>query len=1072
MSNIRSRMRCFPSVILVVAIVATLLQQAQAQDVSTPAALDQYSLAANLQNAKEYDQAIAEWQNFITKFPKDPLLPQAQHYQGVCYLQLATPDQAKAAAVFEAVITDHPKFEKIEESYLYLGSTQFTMAQGGQADLYPKAATTFGTLVTKFPKGKFLDQALYFQGEALYLQGKKDAAVKAYQALADNHPKSGLRADGLYALGVTQEELKQYPAAGKSYDIFLTEFADNNLFTEVRMRKAETVAQAGTYADAETLFGEVAAVEGFASADHALYRQAYCALQQEKFAEAGALYAKIPTEFKDSEYVPDSTLDAGRCFYRAKQYDNAAKWFDKVVAGKSPQLAEAAHWRCRIHLRNSEYGPAAKLAKATLPKAADSEYLVNLMMDEADAVFETEGKQADALALYGTIATDHADHDLAPQALYNAAFAAMQLKKYEEAIGFTDAFTKANAEHSLSTDVKYVAAESNLLLNKLPEAEVLYTELVTISDHADLEQWQMRLGLSQYLQKKYKETVAMFTPVIATLKSKDNQAEANFLVGTSQYYLADYAAAAKSLTASLDANPKWRQSDEALLNLARSQGKTNNATDARKNIEKLIKNFPESTLLDRAHFRLAQYTYEMKEFKTSAAEYALVAKNWPDSVLVPHALYGQGWAELRNGGYEPAEAAFTALLTGFEEHRLVAETHNARAMCRRHLKNFPGGIEDVNAYLMSEPEAKDKADALYIRSLCEVGLKKYDDAIVSLDAVLTASPDYPTKDKVIYEKAWAYKASGKEEDAIKAFTQLATEHVDSSLSAEANYHVGESFYDNKEYAEAVKAYAAAKAKVAKGELAEKTDYKHGWSQFQLKQYAKALASFEQQVKEYPQGSLNSDGQFMVAECNFKLEIFEPALAAYQAAEKAGTLSKNIQLLVLLHGGQAAAQLENYEEAVRMLAQIPEKHADSPLLPEALYEQGFALQNLKKHEEAIALYTQVTDKSRGEIGARARFMWGEVLFTDKDFSGAISQFQKVMYGYGGSAAGADIKNWQAKSGFEAARCAEVQIEKAKAAARTKAIADAKKYYGYVTKSHPTHSLATDATKRMTALNKLK
>ena len=67
--------------------------------------------------------------------------------------------------------------------------------------------------------------------------------------------------------------------------------------------------------------------------------------------------------------------------------------------------------------------------------------------------------------------------------------------------------------------------------------------------------------------------------------------------------------------------------------------------------------------------------------------------------------------------------------------------------------------------------------------------------------------------------------------------------------------------------------------------------------------------------------------------------------------------------------------------------------------EATYEQGWAKQNLNQLDEALKLYEAVTDKSDAPLGARARFMMGEVLFTQGNHKEAIRNYFKVIYGYG-------------------------------------------------------------------------
>jgi hypothetical protein len=100
------------------------------------------------------------------------------------------------------------------------------------------------------------------------------------------------------------------------------------------------------------------------------------------------------------------------------------------------------------------------------------------------------------------------------------------------------------------------------------------------------------------------------------------------------------------------------------------------------------------------------------------------------------------------------------------------------------------------------------------------------------------------------------------------------------------------------------------------------------------------------------------------------------------------------------------------------------------------------------------------------------MMGELYFTQKKHEEALREFQRAMFGFGGEQAPAETKNWQAKSGYEAGRCAQVQIAAAnEAPARQKLIADAKRFYTFVAEKHASHELAAEAKKQLEALGNL-
>ncbi len=97
--------------------VSTLTAQEAAAE-SSAEAKQAFVTAANFQNNQSFDLAITEWESFLKAFPKDPLAAKAAYYLGICQLQEKQFD--KAAATFQGVITNYPKFEWLEDSWLNL----------------------------------------------------------------------------------------------------------------------------------------------------------------------------------------------------------------------------------------------------------------------------------------------------------------------------------------------------------------------------------------------------------------------------------------------------------------------------------------------------------------------------------------------------------------------------------------------------------------------------------------------------------------------------------------------------------------------------------------------------------------------------------------------------------------------------------------------------------------------------------------------------------------------------------------------------------------------------------------
>ena len=1091
---------CLLAAALAFAAAAAPTLRAQDRD---PAEAALYVDAANAQKGGAIPLATDLWKEYLTKYPKGPMAHHAQHYLGVCLMQLEQPKYKEAADAFAVIVAaaDQQKdFPHNEDAYFNLGSCWFNLA-GQEKDAqaaaahYVRAAETLGTLVQKYPEYKLNDQALFYQGESLYMQGKPAAAIAPYQKLIADYDESGLRADALYALGVAHQDLKQHQQAGAVYDQFLKEIPPENKFTnEVRMRKAETQLDRGIalraddkageaaplIAAAEKTFAEVAEVEGFSAVDVALYRQALCAALQEQYVKAADLYVSLVTDHKDSPRAAESRMRAGRNYYLADRLEDAADWFEEVYNAGGADAPEAAHLLAKIRIKQNKPGDAAALAAEALAKAEGAEIVAQLLFVQADALYAIPERRAESLPLYLKVATDHPSDSLAPSALYYAAHTALDLKKFDEGVTHAQAFLEKYPDDKLTPDVKYVVAECNMLAKKYDAAETGYADLIgSHAGHADVENWRVRLGECLYVQKKYAEAIAALAPHVDEMKSPAGKAQALFFIGYGHFAAEKYDEAEKTLAASLAADDKSFRADEALLVLSRARHEQGKTAQAIADAKTLIADYPQSRFLDQAHFRLADYSYAAGDYKTAAAENDAVIANWPDSPFTPHARYNKGWSHFNQEEWPEAIAAFTDLIEKHPEHELVEKAVFSRGMAARRSGDAKAAVAQLTEYLKGSLSKEQKSSARYELGVALMDVEDNAAAATTFEALLKEDPDYKFADKVLYELAWSHRGQGKEEEAVARFAELAKSHPESAHAAEAQSHVGLDLYKQKKYAEAQEAYRNAKEKALAAKqdaVLENCTYMLGLACYNAEQFDAALAEFAEQVQKFKKGPQFENGLFMRAECLYKLDKFQEALPAYLEANRAAAESEKltpaIQALILLHGGQSAGQLDKWQESLDLLSQIPEKFEESPYLAEAHYEIGRAQENLNKPAEAMAAYDKAAALApTGVVGARARFMMGELDFGAKRYDEAIRQFQRVVFGFGGEKAPDEIKPWQAKSGFESGRCCEVRVEAAEGDARAKLIADARKYYTYVVEKHPQDKLAETAKQRLAVLSKL-
>ncbi len=1051
-----------------------------------------YADAANFQTNGATDLAIEGWKKFLESYGDDPYASKAAHYLGVCYMQQEKPDYNAACEAFEKSVQDK-KSEVREESLVNLGWCQFAAAGEGEKQ-DPKrlqsALDTFRMFLKEKPTSKFADRALFYGGEAAYTLGDAKGAIELYDRLIamESAKDSPLRCDTFYARGVALEELQKLDDAVTSYRQLIDGCKDERLINDARVRVGDVYIVQKKFAEAVKAFAEVAAGKG-KDVPYALVRQAFAHVQANQPQEAAALYERLLTEFPDSQFTAAATLASAQSIYRAGDLVEATKRFQRVISQKDPQSAtEAAHWLATIALKQGKPQEAIDVAKKQLDSGATGAFATSLRLDLAEAMMSIPERVADAQKAYQAFFTELPDDPQAPRALYNAAFAAMQLGDSAVATQLADDFLNRFKDSSLTPDVRYIVAESKLMGGAPAEAAEAYQALLADPATATNVQrplWVLRAGMAIYLAGKHDDAIKLLDEQVAATAPISQRAEAKYIVGASHLAAGRPDKAAEALKASVVADAKWLKADEAMLLLGQSQLASGKEDEARKTWETLATSFPTSTKAAQARYRTAQLTAKAGKHDVAASLYAAIVSANVDPPLTPFALYGEGWNWLQNGRPSEALKPLERVVKEFPSHPIRDESLLALGISLRTLGKADEAAQQLKTVLTEVPEGINRGHALYELALIDQQQKRPAEAAKQLEQLVASVPNYPSMDKVLYEWAWSLKESSQDDKAEATFGQLIEKFPDNPLTAEGHYFIGQRRYSKEQWKEAVDSYRNAVKFAKDKELVEKSLYRLGWALFKMGDFKASGEAFARQSTEFTDGKLYSDALLMVAENEFKQGRFEQAFAAYLVARKrieakdesAKNLpdgpERQIRELVFLHGGQSAAQMKKWPEAIAWYGELQKRFPESSYLPQSIYETGFAHQQNGNDTEALKYFETVSSQYRNEAAARARFMMGEIYFGKNELSKAIPEFQRVMYGYGAENAPTEIKNWQAKCGFEAGRCAELLIQSASdPVRREKAAAIAKDFFKFVVEKHPKHELAAKSQERLDVLNRMK
>ncbi len=1078
------------AVVLVCACMLISLPPAvTAQDEADERSMAAYADAANFQTNGAIDLAIDGWNGFLKEYPKHSMASKAAHYLGVCHMQKADPDYVAATKAFDLALKDKD-YDLREESLANQGWCLYASAgEGEQRDVarLKRAMESFQTLEKEFPKSQFLDRAIFYSGEAAYGLGQAKNAIDLYDKLLSmpEAKESPLRCDALYARGVAYEDLDQFEDAFASYKQLLSSCEKTELVTDVHQRIGDLMILRKNFDKAiESFSAAFASTESEEDRSYALFRQAFSLVQANRPAEAAEKYEQLLADFPDSQFTAAAVLASAQSTYRSGDIDEAAKRFRKVLQQNNVQAAtEAAHWLARIEISKDRPAEAAKIVKQQLERGTEGEFTMDLRLDLAEALSMDPKTVEESMVLFEKAYRDSPGDELAPRALYNAAFSALQINQPKHALELALEFITKFPRDTLTPDIRFVAAEGQLLTGNVKDAADTYKHLLasTSKDNIQRPLWLLRAGSTCNAARAFDDTIKFLSADVGSLPQASQKAEAQMLIGQAYLKSGKASEAATAFRASRTADPKWIRADEAFLLEGQAQLAAKDNDSAVATWLQLIKATPKSRMADQARYQLAQVETTAGNFKQAVNYYDEILKSKQDPGLQPYAQYGKGWALLQSQEYAPALDELDRMLKENKQHPLRNDATLARGITLRNLGKYEQAKTDLENYLAIPPTGTNLGHTLYELALIDQQAKTPGKAAEKLERLVQEVPDYPSMDKVLYELGWSFQESGNDDAAVKHFAALIAKYPNTSLIGEAAYFLGQKHYGAKQWKPAAEQFEIASKNASDPDLSEKAHYRLGWSYYKATNYSAAEHAFAGQAKQHPNGKLLFDAMMMIGECRFKQSDFKQALAGYELArdlirksnDNSTTIrdaaERQVRELVLLHGGQSAAQLKSWDESIEWYDELRERFPATNYLPQVFYETGFAYQQKGDRANALKFFAEVADNYRNELAARARFMMGEIHFADRAFDKAIPEFQRVMFGFGAENAPDRIKNWQAKSGFEAARCSELLVQLAKTtASKSKASEFTKDFYAYVVEKHPQHELAAKSRERLEAL----
>ncbi len=698
-----------------------------------------------LYETDDYEGAVARLEPLTES--DNPFADEAAYWLAMARFRLNQLDTAQKN--FEDALKKHPSSAMAGD--MRLGLADVLLALNNLKD----AAGAFEKYADDSPDGEQAPRALYSAAVALHRADMFDRADEVCKKFLDRYPKDDLAADVLFLSGENRFLADDNEGAAQRYHDFIKQKNGN----------PERLARAH-------------------------FRLAWVYHENKRYDEALAQIEKIDTTVADKVIKSESAYVAGLCHFEKGAYADAIKRFEQYIGaedhsrfGDDAQLKIAIAWEKQEKPEN-----AIQSLRNFMKEYPESELVCHAQFLLAERYSEVEDYR-EALKHYRVVVDREDAGDLAPYALFGLGVAGYDQKQWNEA---ADAFGRLVEEYPKSDLVPqawYRRGRALMNASEWKEASAAFNELLqTAPKHELARAAQVNVATCLQELKEWDSAAKSLSAAIADFKPGDDQPQLYYELAWAHREAGREQDALKAFKELADKFPKDRLAADAFFHLAEARYQTytdnegkneaQNPDDLKKACklyENAIDAANDDRLLDKALYRIGWCHWLCEEYKAAAAAFDRLAKECPQSDLLPDALFQSGLSYTRLGNRKRALERMDKLLSNsdYKEFTYRPEALIVVADCRLTEGDAQEALKALEQYLSSHSEHYDAARGYLLKGKALYMLKQYGEAMESLEQ--------------------------------------STRLTRSSVAAEARFYIGQAHQSQSRYKDAVVAYLRVQA---------------------------------------------------------------------------------------------------------------------------------------------------------------------------------------------------------------------------------------------------------------------
>ena len=920
---------------------------------------DQFAVAAGYYDRHEWKLAAEEFQAFAQKFPKDSRSNRAVFYLAEALLQSGK--FADARRQFQQYVGRDPAGEHVAAATFGAGESAYL------ADDFVAAAPDLVQFLKKYPDDPLGALALPYLGNI---------------ALTNN--------DATAAAGYFRDALKRFPA-GRLQD-------------HCRLGLARASERLHQPEEAERLYSAVAGNTAGPLADEAQFQLGALRYISGRYEQAIESFQAFDKQFAKSPWRFNAQLGRGLALIRLHRPNDAVEYLDAVLAAKAinPELWEQAQsgkvqaalqWKDyeavdrnvaafekqysksallgnvrRMHARSlaerKKYAEAATLLEALLaaapagrlePSDLETRYLLAVS-------YEGLKRYPEALAMLLPV-VDNAKGPLKADAQSVHGSLLLALKKYADAVGPLEAFLASKPAGDAEVRAVGQLTICYARTGRLDQAKQLYAALIEKHPGHPL----LAPATEQLVEAAFDaDDTAWATKLSGKLAFASDQPEyelkGKLNLAWSQYKSGKLAEAAATFGEVLEQNPPEPIAAEAAAARGQIFDELKMPDQAMLMYRLVISQYPKSKQRCDVLLAAARLHERLKQNAPAAADYALLAKDYPQFAKLDAVLYEWAWTLQACGNKTKSQNLFERLRLDYPGSRFWADATYRLAERMMEAKDYDVALRLADEVVNKAWDWQSLSSGPNTHEVVPVGSKPaVSPQPITAPESAALQVDAKVLQYVMFLRGRIFAAKSEWTKSREAFEQLLLAYPDTPRRLAAEFWVAESYYRQNDFS-----VAADRFKL----LADEThDNRESWVAMIPLRRAQILARQNQWEDAYaiavkiendhPQFEQQYEVDYLLGRCLANRADFEAARQAYNKAihSAAGDKTETAAMAQWMIGETYFHQ-KNYQAALKAYLQLEILYAYPTWQSVALLQAGKCRERLGEISEATQLYQKI------------------------------------------------------------------------------------------------------------------